>query len=449
MHSYLQENPALIQAIKRLEQLNPDQFEIYFERRTSTKIDSKDQEVDSLSKSEDVGLSVRLVKDQKLGFSFTTSLDIKAIQNAVNSAYEVATLMPEDSYVGFHSFGSSVYPAVDNFDANGLKISLSDKTDMARQLESYCRQADSRITGVRNASLSETSINTFLVDSHGEHLQHTSTGYSASITCKAESQGDSQVGSEYRFSNYLDSLDIKTVGVLSAQWAIELLGAGSAPSMKCPAILRNSVVADLLEFLADSFSAEQMDKGRSMLANKIGQPIFSDQITLVDDALLAGGMGTSPFDGEGYPSQKTILIDGGFMTGTLTNGYYSRKKGIEPTGSSVRGIKSPPSIGFSNLYLEKGRKSFESLLGAVSEGILIVDLMGLHTANPVTGNFSLGASGILIENGKLSRPVRGFAIAGNVLDLFRRMSDIGSDLKFFGRVGAPSVLISEISVGGA
>jgi len=449
MHSYLQEHPTLIHAIKRLERLNPDQFEIYFEHRTSTKVDSKDQQVDSLTRSEDVGIAIRLIKDHRLGFSFTTSLENNAIQQAVDTASEVASLMPEDRDVGLHAFGSSVYPSVDNFDTQGLIVPLPEKIILAKSLEAQCRKVDPRITAVRLASISEICVETLLIDSNGEHVQHKSTGYTASVTCKAESKGDSQMGSEFSFSNYLDNLDVKSVAQLSAQWAIELLGAGSAPTMKCPAVLRNSVVADLLEFLSDSFSAEQIDKGRSMLASKSGQLVFSDQVTIVNDGLLPGGMGTAPFDGEGIPSTRTVLVDGGFVAGTLYDSYYARKKGTVPTSSSVRGIKSPPSIGLSNLYMEKGRKTFDSLFDGISKGILITDLMGIHTANPVTGDFSLGASGILIENGKLTSPVRGFAVAGNVLELFRRMTDISSDLKFFGRIGAPSVRLSELSVGGA
>ncbi len=449
MHSYLQGHPALIHAIKRLERLNPDQFEVYFEHRTSTKIDSKDQEIDTLSRSEDMGLSIRLIKDRKLGFSFTTSLENEAIEKAIDTASEVAIFMPEDEYVGLYTFGSFVYPSVDNFDVTGLAIPLQEKTHLAKTLEAHCRKADPRITAIRSASISETCFEAHLVDSSGEHIQHKSSGFSAGVTCKAESGGDSQIGSEYDFSNYLDNLDIKKIAQLSAEWAIELLGASSAPTMKCPAVLRNSVVADLLEFLSNSFSAEQMSKGRSMLAGKIGQPLFSEKVTLIDDGLLPGGAGTTPFDGEGVPSRNTLLVDGGFMTSALYDSYYARKYGVEPTGNSLRGIKSAPSIGFSNLYMQSGKKTFNSLIQDISKGILITDLMGIHTANPVTGDFSLGASGILIEKGKLTRPVKGFAIAGNVLELFRRMTDISSDLKFFGRIGAPSVRLSEISVGGA
>ena len=152
MHSYLQGHPALIHAIKRLERMNPDQFEIYYEHRTSTKIDSKDQEIDTLSRSEDVGLSIRLIKDRKLGFSFTTSLENDAIEKAVDTALDIASFMPEDQNTQLYSFGSAVYPSVDNFDTQGLDLPFSNKTKLAKALEAQCKKADSRIKAVRAAS---------------------------------------------------------------------------------------------------------------------------------------------------------------------------------------------------------------------------------------------------------------------------------------------------------
>jgi PmbA protein len=453
MHSHLHGHPALQFAITTLERLSPDQFELYFERRRSTKIDSKEGQIDSLSRSEDVGLAVRLIKDRRLGFSFTTSLEKEAIEKAMRTAFEVAALMPEDPFVGLAQFGEAVYPNVDTYDSKGLAAPVSQKAELAKELEALCRRADPRIKGVRSASVGETMMEVHMVDSGGEHLSHLTTLYSASITARAEQDGESQMGGDFGFSNHLDALDIQSVGKQAAAYATELLGAGQAPTLLCPAILRNSVVAELLEFLSSSFSAEQIDKGRSMLAGRQGSRAFSEHITIVDDGLLPGGYSTSPFDAEGTPSTKTILVDGGLVAGALYDGYYARKLNKDPTGSSVRGLKSPPSIGFSNLYIQPGRRGPEQLLEqsfkGIPQGILITDLMGVHTANPVTGDFSLGASGILIEGGKLTRPVRGFAVAGNVLELFRKMTDISSDLRFFGNVGAPSVRVAELSVGGS
>ncbi len=448
MHSYLHGNPSLIEAVRNLEALGADQFDLYFLRKSATQIAVKNQEVDSLTRAEDVGLSLRVIRDGRLGFSFTTSLERDAIRRAVQSAWEIAQVMPADEWNGLQSFSENVYPAVDTLDSKGLDSAIELKIDLAKRLEAECRAADARVQGVRQAVLGETAYEIHMVDSHGEHLHHRSTLYSASITCKAEQGGDSQMGGDFGFSNELSGLDVSAVGRQAAAYATELLGAGSAPTLRCPAVLRNSVVADLIEFLAPSFSAEEIDKGRSMLAGKQGTRAFAETVTLIDDGLLAGGYATSPFDGEGTPSSKTVLIDGGFFSGALYDLYYARKHGKDPTGSSSRGIKAPPSLSTSNLYLQKGRKSADQLLDGISRGVLITDLMGVHTANRVTGDFSLGASGILIENGKLTRPVRGFAVAGNVLELLRSITDVGADLRFFGSTGAPSVRVREISVGG-
>jgi PmbA protein len=450
MQSHQAETPkALLEAVKFLERRNPDQFEVYFESRSATKIESKDQQVESLSVASDAGISIRVISGRKLGFSFTTSLDSPAIERAVNSAIEVARFMPEDEFIGFQNFGQNVYPDVDSFDPKGLKKQTSEKVALAKELESLCRSADKRIAAIRSASISETDYQVHLIDSHGEHIQHRSSIFSASISCKATEGDDSQMGGDFGYSHYLDQLKIGEVATRAAESAVELLGAKEAPTLNCPAVFRNDVVADLIEFVSASFSAEQIDKGRSMLAGKQGELVFSDQVTLIDDGLLPGGYGTSPFDGEGVPSARTLLVDGGFVRGTLYDGYYARKFKARPSGNAQRGIKSPPTIGFNNLYLQAGETTFTGLLDGITQGILITNLMGIHTANPVTGDFSLGASGILIENGKLTRPVRGFAVAGNVLDVFKKITDIGNDIRFFGTTGAPSIRVSEIAVGGA
>src|SRR3954471_13462386 len=156
MHSYLHGHPALVQAVKRLERLNPDQFELFFQNVVSTHIEAKDGEVDTLARSEDVGLAVRLIRDRRLGFSFTTSLEPDAIDRAIDAAFEIAQVMPEDPYVGLLPFSSSVYPDVDTYDSKGLSEPVSTKIDLAKRLEADCRKTDGRITQVRKASVHES-----------------------------------------------------------------------------------------------------------------------------------------------------------------------------------------------------------------------------------------------------------------------------------------------------
>ncbi len=442
-------HPSLTDAQRLLEGSGADQFELFFQRKSATKIESKNQRIETLSQAEDMGLAIRVLKDQRPGFSFTTSLAPEAIERAVRSAMELTQIQPPEPDRVLPHFSNALYPSVDLLDAKGLAISVKEKADLAKRLEAECRAQDPRITAIRSASVSESLFEVQMVDGQGEWIGHRGTMFGASITCKAEAGGESQMGSDFGFSNFYDQLDVTAIAKEATRTAVELLGAGRPDTIKCPAILRNSVVAELLEFLAPSFSAEEIEKGRSMLAGKQGERVFAESITLVNDGLLAGGYATSPFDGEGCPSRRISVIEGGFFQTPLYDHRLALKAGTTSSGCAGRGLKAPPEIGITNFFLPAGKKSAAQLFDGITRGILLTDLMGVHTANPVTGDFSLGASGILIENGKLTRPVRGFAVAGNILGLLRSVTDVASDLRFFGSVGAPSVRISEISVGGS
>lgn len=440
---------ALDHALAALRKLKPESFEIYVSRQSRTSIEARDGKIDSLTRAEDVGLSVRLIHQKRMGFSFTTSLNQKEVERAVQSAFDIAQAMPEDPFVGFEKLNPENYRKFHSKDQEGLDVAVEKKIALALELENLCRKSDSRIKGIRGASISETFAETCLVDTQGTRIFHPETLFTASVTCKAEHEGDSQMGGDYEFAQKLKNLKIEKVAQNAAEYACELLGAQPAPTLQCPAVLRNNVVSELIEFLSSSFSAEQIDKGRSLLAGKEGQKIFSPQIHLLDDGLLEGGYATGPFDSEGVPARQNILVENGVFKGALYDGYYARKKQKTPSGTASRGIKSPPSIGFTNLIVRPGQHSLSQLIQDIDRGVMITDLMGVHTANPVTGDFSLGASGILIEKGKLTRPIKGFAVAGNLLELFNRITDIGNDQRFFGSLSTPSVRVSEISVGGS
>jgi len=440
---------VLLLAASRLQGATPEAFEIYLRSATARKIESKDGRVETLTQATDAGLAIRVIKDRRMGFSFTTDLSRDAVTRAAEAALAIAKVMPKDEDLALTRFSASHYPAVNLRDEKGLAVPVARKIALALDLERRIRDSDKRITQIRQASLSETDYRIAMLDHSGEPIRYDGTLFSASVTCKAEQNGDAQMGGDFDFAHDLASLDFDAVARRSVETATELLGAGTAPTARCPAVLRNSVVADLLEFLAGSFLAESIDKGRSVLKGRQGSRIFSEKLTLIHDGLLPGGYGTAPFDAEGVPSHKTVLVDGGFFERALYDLQYAKIHGAKPSACASRGIKSPPAGSVANLYFKKGRKKPESLLSGISRGVLITDLMGVHTANPITGDFSLGASGLWIENGVISRPVKGFAVAGNVIDLLGSVVDVASDLRFFGSVGAPSIVVSELSVGGA
>jgi PmbA protein len=435
-------------ALDRVKSSGVSEYELYLNRSSATSISSKDQKVESLTRAEDIGLSIRLRRQNRVGFSFTTSLDPAAIERAVESALQVAEVMPEDSEVRLGDFDSTVGKIENRFDPEGLARKVEEKIELAKKVERLCREADRRIQTVRSANLSESLFETILASHDGRILRHRGTMFSSSLACKAEENGDAQMGYEYVFSPFLSKLDLEFCAKSGAEGAVELLGAQKPKSMKCPAVIRNDVVSELIDFLAGSFSGEEIEKGKSLLQGKLNEQVFADSIDILDDGLLSEGLATRPFDAEGTASQTTKVVEGGVFKRILLDRKYAKRFGSKPTGNSSRSIKNPPSISTTNVYLKAGTKSLGELVRDVGNGILITNLMGVHTANAVTGNFSLGASGLIIRNGKIAEPVKGFAVAGNVLDLFRSVSALGSDLRFFGSVGAPSLLLPELAVSG-
>jgi len=444
--------------VHQLQSQEIDKFELYLEKSSNLGAEVRDGKLDHLSRSTDQGLAIRVLRSGRLGFSYTFDLSRTAVEQAIRTAVEVADLMPTDPYNDLCAVGSArdgfstvLYPEIENHDTRGLSISLDHKLEIAKALEADAKKKDARIKRVRKAAYNEANWEAVMVDHHGEQIKQHQTVFGAALLCIAEdASGAAEMGYDSQYVNFYDQLKPTEISTNAAHNAVRLLGASAAPTMTCPAIFENSVVAQLIGFLSSSFSAENIDKQFSLLVGKKGEKLFSDKITLIDDALLASAIGSAPFDGEGSPSQTTTLVDQGLIQNFLYDTYYARKHGAKSTASSRRGsLKTSPSIGTSNLYLKKGKKPLEAMISSIKNGIFITDVIGLHTANPVTGEFSVGASGLLIENGVITRPVKGFAIAGNLIELLKEVTEVGSDIRFWGSVGAPSILVAKLSVGGA
>lgn len=434
--------------VEKLQSQKLDKFELFWEKSSSLSIEIKDGKLDHLSRATDEGLAIRVLKNQKMGFSYTFDLSRNAVEKAVRTALEIAELMPADPLNDLPTLAPS-YAPIESFDATGIEAPLDDKIHFAQSIESIAKKQDKRITRVRSSGLDESYGDMILVDSSGRQAKHRASFFAAHLSCVAEEGGDAEIGHDGQYATHLSKLNATDVAHYATASALELLHGSAAPTMTCPVVLKNSVVAQLIGFLSSSFSAENIDKNFSLLIGKKGEKLFSDKINLTDDGLMPGGLATSPFDGEGTPSQKNVLIDSGVVKGYLYDNYYARKHGTKSTASSRRGsIKAAPGIGPTNLYLNKGQKSLTELFATISKGVYITNVMGLHTANPVTGEFSIGASGVLIENGRLTRPVKGFAIAGNLISLLRDVSEVGSDIRFWGGMGTPSLLVSQLSISG-
>ncbi len=425
-----------------------DGYEIYLSSSRNLTIEVKEQKVDTFKCSAPVGVSVRVLKGGAMGFSFSTSLDEPDLGRMIDNALQSTRFQTPDPFNALPA--PRPYPQLPGlFDEALAQASEGEKIERALLLERLVLGADPRMKKVRKAAYGE-SISTLMIrNSLGVEGSFRDTSVTSSVSGIAEEEGDSQMGWDFAFSNYFSGVDVAQVAATAAAKAVGLLGATRISTMRCPAVLDNHVAGEILEVLSQAFLAENVQKGKSLLAGRQGEELFSPLLRIRDDGTLPGGMGTAPFDGEGVPQQNTVLVEGGRLTGYLYDTFCASKEGTVSTGNAGRGgVKNPPRLGVTNFFIENGGTPLAGLLGGIERGVLLTDVMGMHTANAISGDFSVGAAGFLIEHGKIAHPVKGIAIAGNILDIFRDVDMVGNDLRFYGAVGSPSLRLKALDISG-
>lgn len=423
-------------------------YEISVGASRNLSIEIKEQKIDTFKCSAPTGVSIRVLKSEGLGFSYSTSMVEDDLRRMVADAVVSAENQTPDPCNGFPE--PRPFPRVEGlYDGNLAGIEEERKIRCAMELERLTLAADARIKKVRKASYGESEYEIYIRNSLGVEGSMQGTSVSASVSAIAEEGDDSQIGWDFGFGTSFADLDVERIARTAVSRAVGLLGARKIATMRCPVVLDNQVAADILEVLASSFLAENVLKGKSMLAGKLGTAVFSPVLKIRDNGILPGGMATAPFDAEGVPHQDTLLVDDGKLISYLYDGFWARRDGVQSTGNSTRGgIKSPAHLGVTNFYIENGTPSATELLKGIGKGMLITDVMGIHTANPISGDFSVGASGFYIDNGAIAFPVKEIALAGNIIDLFASVEMVGNDLRFYGSVGSPSLRISALDVSG-
>ena len=433
---------------KKLKAMNIDHYEIYLSQVESTSIEVKEQQIECFSSAQSKGLSLRLLNNNRFGFSYSTEFTNDSFDQIISNAVMSANNSSPDE---FHCLPdeSRPLPRLMIYDKNISSIPKEEKIEKAKRLEREAISYDKRITKVRKAAYQERKATECLINSNGLNLSNQRTLFSCSIEVVAEEKGDSQMGWDFDFSCFYDNMDVVKVGRTASSKAVDLLGAQTIPSFRGTVIFDNNVSSQFLGVLAPSFLAESVQKNKSILKEKMDKKVFSSKIDIIDDGLYPGGMATKPFDGEGIIRQTTSLIEQGVLKSFLYDTYCAKKDKTVSTGNSSRGsIKSPPNVGYSNLYIKNGKESLDALISKIDKGLLVNEVMGIHTANPISGDFSVGANGFLIKNGKKTTPVKGIAIAGNIMTLLGSILGVGSDLRFFGHTGSPSLMIEEIDISG-
>ncbi len=434
-------NEYLDAIFQKIPKIHAD-WEIYFLKRKTHSVEGKDLKLDKKKDATRNFFSIRVIKDKKAGFSICSEID--KIPEAFKLAIELAQISNQDEFL------SLPYPeqvkTVEVFDEQLINM----KELLPEILINMQKSAlfDKRIKKLRNAELSFKIDLKGIINSKGISLYQPFTSIMVHIIAIAEEK-DSQMGWAYRTERFLKNINFEDVGLEAGKKALMLLYPRKIKPFKGFAVLSPDVACEFLELIAQSISAENYQMGKSLFSGKIGQIVINEKLNIIDDGLAPEKFGSTPFDAEGFPTSKKILIKNGVLTCLLHNTYTANRARTLSTGNAIRTEKGL-SVGPTNLYIDSEEKIFslEDLIKQVDKGIYIVEVMGMHTANPVSGDFSVGVSGIYIENGELKHSVKEAVYSGNVIELFKNIRALGNDLKFFGNTASPTLLVEGADISG-
>jgi PmbA protein len=407
-------------------------------------------EVDTVTHADDRRLSLRVFVGQASAAASTSDLSRESVERVVDEATALARVTSADVCAGLPEPGALIVglPDLDLEDPAGHELDPEAKIELARRAEAAALAEDPRVTNSEGAEFFDRRARYAYATSHGfERAYSTSTfGITASPVASGEG-GEMQRDSWYTTTRKRAKLEApEAIGQTAARRALRRLGARKVKTVEVPVIFDPENAASLLRAMAGAASGPTLYRRASFLLDRLGSRVAAPSVTLVDDGTMAGALGSRPFDGEGLPTRRTLLIRDGVLESYLLDSYSGRKLGLPSTHHAVRD-GSGVSVSTTNLMLLPGTASPRDLIASVRNGFYVTELIGFGV-NGVTGDYSRGAAGTWIENGELTYPVEEVTVAGNLLDMFAAVEGIGNDLVLRDRTASPTLLIGRMVVAG-
>ncbi|WP_455242757.1 TldD/PmbA family protein [Petrachloros mirabilis] len=406
--------------------------------------------VDRLSKAREKRLGLRVFVGKRSACTSTSDFSLDSIRQLVEQTCTLAKAVVEDPVSGLPEADQMAreQPDLDLYD--GTKLDTDRQIELAKRAEAAAMSADERITNSEGADFDSSSGRVVLGNSHGFLGEYRSSSYSVAVSPIATDPdtGAMQRDAWYAVQRKFSKLDApETVGIEAARRAVRRLGARKVGTKRVPIVFDQEMAGSLLGNLCGAISGYSLYKEASFLTGQLGKLLAPDFVTVCDDGRMAGGLGSRPFDGEGLPTRKNVVVEKGVLTSYLLDTYSGKKLGLPSTGNASRSVGDSPSVGPTNFYLVPGTKTAEEIIGTVQTGLYVTELIGFGI-NMVTGDYSRGAAGFWIENGELAYPVEEITIAGNLKQMFKDIEIVGSDLVFRGRIASPTLKIAEMMVAG-
>lgn len=427
--------------------------EVYYATGESFEVSVKDGQIIDYSVSSSIGLSFRALVQGKMGYASTQVLDDDAINLLIDGAGNNARMI-ENEDEEFIFTGSPSYPEMDVYNPDIDKITAAEKIAMARELEKKVLSLNPAVKQVEAVQVFTSAGEKRIVNSKGLDVSFRDNAIGCAAAAMAVDGDQVAIGLGYQFVRDPARLSLDEAANRAVKDAVSGLHASPVESGAYPVILRNDVTASLLRCFASVFNADRAQKGLSLLKGKEGSVVAAQEVTIVDDPLDVKALSATPFDAEGVAATRREIISNGTLNTLLHNLKTAKKQGIESTANASKGSYSAPvGIAPTNFYIVPGEATIESMCKTAGNGLFITDLEGLHSgANQISGDFSLGAKGFRIENGQITTAVNQITVAGNFFELLKSIAQLGSDLEFgfpgASCIGAPSVLVSKLSVAG-
>jgi PmbA protein len=435
---------------KKLRGLDLDGWELFFQQETGTAIEARDQKLESFESESTLSLALRLIKSGRPGFAYCSDFREQSISRLLKETLDRARHADRDRFLIIPGPDGPAARSPAIFDPEFDQRSDKEKIQLAMNAEKAALDFDSRIKRVRGCEFRDNLNQVWIVNSRGMDKHCRSTRHSLTVSAVAEQKREAQMASEFDWSFRYNMLDPLKAGRNAAKKAVAKLGAGPIPSRKAAVVFAPEVSGEFMALLSYALNGESLAKHKTWLRGVEGKRIFSKNITIIDDGRFEKGPDAAPFDDEGVATQKKLLVKDGVLRQFFFDTYYGGRMKKSSTGNARReAMTMPPTPGPTNFFLKPGAKGQDELLKEMGRGFLLEEVLGMHMADEISGDFSVGVSGHLVEGGKISAPVSGVAIAGNLKDLLNRVAGIGSDLRFLGNAAAPSVLIEELEISGS
>lgn len=408
-------------------------------------------EVEQLKESGSRGVGLRVFLGKRSASTYTSDLSAEGVEQMIRGAVALAAVTSEDPMAGLpeQSELGSLPGDLGLYYDDVFSLPAAERIEHARRAEKAAMSADPRITNSEGGGFDASTGRTVLANSLGFCGEYRGSRCSISAVPIATQNGAMQRDWWFTMARSVKKLDSpESIGRTAAARALRRLGARKVKTAQVPIVFEPMIARTILEHIFEAANGDAVYRGASFLKGKLGEQVAGSNVTVVDDGTMPGGYGTSPFDGEGVPSRRTVVIEKGVLRSYLLNSYTARKLGLKTTGNAARGMAGNPGISSGNFFLEPGEKTPQQIIAGVKEGLYVTDMLGFG-GNLVSGEYSRGASGLWIHNGELTFPVEEVTVGGNLKEMFRNIAEIGNDLEFRGSVASPTLRIEGLTVAGS